>query len=225
MIPENKILFLCDGRAECEQRFGCFVDGVRRGCCHTEDIRHARNFHKTRTMVKRSDGTEGPGFIWVENEPGAELRTLLEALDSNGGGEPKGETKAELDAFDFLRRNLTGRSETVSKKPVRWENTKRYREMRRGLLDNLESRGLIEPMYRGLVDEYMTLWVQQQQLRADVEEHGVTVKDEKRGMNVENRSVSLGVMVSRQMLQIYTALGFKEISGAGAAPAQDDDEL
>lgn len=113
----------------------------------------------------------------------------------------------------------------MNKKPVRWENTKRYREMRRGLLDNLESRGLIEPMYRGLVDEYMTLWVQQQQLRADVEEHGVTVKDEKRGMNVENRSVSLGVMVSRQMLQIYTALGFKEISGAGAAPEKDDDEL
>ena len=44
----------------------------------------------------------------------------------------------------------------MSKKPVRWENTKRYREMRRGLLDNLESRGLIEPMYRGLVDEYMS---------------------------------------------------------------------
>ena len=55
---------------------------------------------------ERSDGTEGPGFIWVENEPGAELRTLLKALDSNGGGEPKGETKAELDAFDFLRRNF-----------------------------------------------------------------------------------------------------------------------
>ena len=53
----------------------------------------------------------------------------------------------------------------------------------------------------------------------------MTVKDEKRGMNVENRSVSLGVMVSRQMLQIYTALGFKEISGAGAAPEKDDDEL
>lgn len=106
MIPENGILFLCDGRAECEQRFGCFVDGVCSGCCHTEDIRHARNFHKTRTMVKRSDGTEGPGFIWVENEPGAELRTLLEALDSNGGGEPKGVTKAEREAFDFLRRRF-----------------------------------------------------------------------------------------------------------------------
>lgn len=113
----------------------------------------------------------------------------------------------------------------MSKKPARWENTKRYREMRRGLLDNLESRGLIEPVYKNLVEEYMTLWVQQQQLRADVEENGVTLWDEKRKMNVENRSVSLGVTVSRQMLQIYTALGFKEISGEGAAPMQDDDEL
>ena len=92
-------------------------------------------------------------------------------------------------------------------------------------MDNLKSRGLIEPMYRNLVEEYMALWVQHQELRADVEENGVTIWDEKRKMNVENRSVSLGVMVSRQMLQIYTALGFKEISGAGAAPEKDDDEL
>lgn len=34
MMPENGILFLCDGRAECEQRFGCFVDDACSGCCH-----------------------------------------------------------------------------------------------------------------------------------------------------------------------------------------------
>lgn len=105
MMPENGILFLCDGRAECEQRFGCFADNVRDGCCHTPDIRHARNFHKTRTMVKRPDGTEGPGFIWVENDPDAEPRALLKALGRHGG-DPKGKTETEREAFDFLRRRF-----------------------------------------------------------------------------------------------------------------------
>lgn len=106
MMPENEILFLCDGRAECEQRFGCFADNVRDACCHTADIRHARNFHKTRTMVKRPDGTEGPGFIWIETDSDVGLRALPKALDGNGCGEPRDETKAEREAFDFLRRRF-----------------------------------------------------------------------------------------------------------------------
>lgn len=105
MLPENGMLFLCDGRAECEQKFGCFVDDVCDGCRHTEDVRHARNFHKTRAMVKRPDGTEGPGFIWIENDPDAELRDLLKALGRHGG-ELRDETKAEREAFDFLRRRF-----------------------------------------------------------------------------------------------------------------------
>jgi hypothetical protein len=40
-------------------------------------------------------------------------------------------TKAEQEAFDFLRRRFNQKNKTVSKKPARWENTKRYREMRR----------------------------------------------------------------------------------------------
>ncbi len=49
--------------------------------------------------------------------------------------------------------------------------------------------------------------------------------DEKRGMLVENRSVSLEVQVSRQMLAIYSALGFKD-DGLNAKRADnEDDEL
>ena len=47
--------------------------------------------------------------------------------------------------------------------------------------------------------------------------------DEKRQMPVENRSVSLAVQVSRQMLAIYQALGFKEDAASGKGI--EDDEL
>lgn len=41
-------------------------------------------------------------------------------------------------------------------------------------------------------------------------------------MMVENRSISLAVQVSRQMLAIYTALGFKD---DGQGRGGEDDEL
>lgn len=47
--------------------------------------------------------------------------------------------------------------------------------------------------------------------------------DEKRGMLVENRSVSLEVQVSRQMLAIYSALGFKD-DGLNAKRVDDEDD-
>ena len=87
------------------------------------------------------------------------------------------------------------------------EQTKAYKTLRKSLLDGLEVRGLVEEVYRDKVEEYMTLWRQLRELQEDIEERGVTVMDEKRGMLVENRSVSLATQVSKQMLAIYTALG------------------
>ena len=75
--------------------------------------------------------------------------------------------------------------------------------------------------YTDKVREYMNFWCQLKRLEADVAERGVSVMDAKRGMPVENRSVSLAVQVSRQMLAIYTALGFKDEPSQGGG----DDEL
>ena len=47
-------------------------------------------------------------------------------------------------------------------------------------------------------------------------------EDAKRDMMVENRSISLAVQVSRQMLAIYAALGFKD---EGPRQGGEDDEL
>lgn len=98
--------------------------------------------------------------------------------------------------------------------------TKAYKELRKALLDDLAARGLDTKAYTDKVDEYMDFWARRRELRDDVAERGLTVMDD-RGRVSENRSVSLEVQVSRQMLALFTALGFKpeEIK----APVDDDD--
>lgn len=100
----------------------------------------------------------------------------------------------------------------------------RYNQLRGALIGNLEARGLVEDVYRDKVEEYMDLWVRRQELERDLTERGTQVMDEKRGMVVENRSMSLEVQVSKQMLAIFAALGFKDIS-ANAVPMDGGDEL
>ena len=51
-------------------------------------------------------------------------------------------------------------------------------------------------------------WVLQQELKADIARRGLTVTDD-RGRQTENRSVSLAVQVSRQMMALFNAMGFK----------------
>ena len=109
---------------------------------------------------------------------------------------------------------------------ARWkiEQEERRAELEKSLLENLESRGMVEDVYRDKVQEYMGLWDRLQDLRGDIKRRGIAVMDAKRGMMVENRSVSLEVQVSRQMLAIYTALGFKarEVGGAGMEDGMDE---
>lgn len=103
--------------------------------------------------------------------------------------------------------------------------TKKYKELKADMLANLEARGLVEKVYTDKVNEYMDLWEQRIKLERDIRERGISVLDEKRGMMVENRSISLEVQVSRQMLAIYQALGFKDQALGAKAGAVDDDEL
>ena len=106
-----------------------------------------------------------------------------------------------------------------------WEKTKEFIELRGDMLDDLQARGLVGKQYTDKVEEYMDFWVQRQKLEADIAARGVTVLDAKREMPVENRSVSLSVQVSRQMLAIFTALGLKEDACAASPQGGDEDEL
>ena len=90
-----------------------------------------------------------------------------------------------------------------------YKRTKEFKALRQSLLDNLHERGLDTQCYEDKVDEYMDFWVRRKELREDIRTRGFTVKDE-RGRESENRSLSLEVQVSRQMLAIFTTLGFRE---------------
>lgn len=105
-----------------------------------------------------------------------------------------------------------------------WRKTKRYAELKASMLNDLEARGLLGETYTDKVEEYMAFWCRRQELCADVAERGLTVIDD-RGRLSENRSVSLEIQVSRQMLAIWTALGFKDSAAKVDAPGGFDDEL
>ena len=85
-----------------------------------------------------------------------------------------------------------------------------YRELKRSLMDALAVRGVDEEVYRDKVQD-------------DIARRGLTITDE-RGRMTENRSVSLEIQVSRQMLAIFTTLGFKE-GALASGRSEDDDEL
>lgn len=99
--------------------------------------------------------------------------------------------------------------------------SKAFRELKADLEANLEARGMVEQVYRDKVNEYLDFWVLHQELLADIKARGLTVLDD-RGRQSENRSISLSIQVSRQMLNIYTALGFKS---EGVKGGELDDEL
>lgn len=109
------------------------------------------------------------------------------------------------------------------KRPA-YERRKEYKTLRAAMLANLAARDLDDDVYRDKVDEYMDFWVRRQELRDDISRRGLTVTDD-RGRLSENRSVSLEIQVSRQMLAIFSTLGFKEDALAAAGRSDDDDEL
>lgn len=136
-------------------------------------------------------------------------------------------TAAFCSAERELARNCAEVSGIAKSKNIR--ATKAFRDLKDSLKDSLEARGLVEPVYTELLSRYLDLWCEYQHLTDDINERGVVVMDEKRGMLVENRSLTIRHQTSNKMLDIYAALGFRDISAprAGAKPSApiDDDEL
>lgn len=106
-----------------------------------------------------------------------------------------------------------------------YTKTKKYRALRKALTENLEARGLEAEQYADKVAEYMELWVMQAQLRDDVKARGAVVEDTKNGGMKENRSVTLMLQTSRQMLAIFSAMGFRQEAIKAEVLAPEDDEL
>ena len=115
------------------------------------------------------------------------------------------------------------KTDKPTEKTKDYRRTRAYRELLESLLRCLSARGIDEDVYRDKVQEYMDFWVRRQELRDDIARRGLTVTDD-RGRLMENRSVSLEIQVSRQMLAIFATLGFKE-DALTSGQRDDDDEL
>lgn len=106
-------------------------------------------------------------------------------------------------------------------KKTNYRETKEFKALRRYMLRSLKLRGMDGKAYRDQVEKYLDLWCIFQMAKADVDENGVFLFDE-RGRRTKNDSANLANQVSRQMLSIFTALGFKAEEGGNA---YDDDDL
>ena len=113
--------------------------------------------------------------------------------------------------------------EETEKKRKNWRKSKDFGILRHSLKESLERRGLTERVYYDKLEEYMDFWVRRQELKEDIAIRGLTVMDD-RGRMSENRSISLEIQVSRQMLAIFTAMGFKA-DEKGLNAGGDDDDL
>lgn len=129
---------------------------------------------------------------------------------------------------------MTGEVMAVAKD---YRRTKQYRDLKTSMEESLKERGLLNPkeekptdkVFQDLLNRYLDLWCEYQELSADIAERGVVVMDEKRGMLVENRSLTIRHQTSNKMLDIYAALGFRDISapraGVKTGGADPNDEL
>lgn len=100
------------------------------------------------------------------------------------------------------------------------QKSKGFRTLKQAMLDNLAERGLDQTVYMDKVEEYMDFWALRQELKADIAQRGLTVVDD-RGRQTENRSISLSVQVSRQMMTLFNAMGFKVSDFMGLGDGDD----
>lgn len=115
-------------------------------------------------------------------------------------------------------------------KVKKWENTKAYKELKQEMLDDLEARGLISRPYIDKVEEYMELWVQLKMLNEDIRNRGVSIEyqnGENQKGTTDNKSLGIAIRVSNQMLNIFSALGFRERAVKGKVDnlGGEEDEL
>lgn len=164
---------------------------------------------------------------WCVDTYGEDFRSAFDRLAMMGRIALRRDQVAAAKKNVSMARHLEAQRTGHDAPPQKRKNyrlTDAYKELRQSMLQNLIERDLDGDVYRDKVQEYMDFWVRRQELRDDIARRGLTVTDD-RGRLMENRSVSLEIQVSRQMLAIFTTLGFKEDALAAAARGDDDDEL
>ena len=112
-------------------------------------------------------------------------------------------------------------------KKIDYTRTKKYKELKKSLLDQLEDNGNSTKYFIDLVELYMSLWVVCQKLIADIDTRGVQVmyqngKDQ--WGYKKNDSVNELSKTNAQMLKILVQLGIKA-TAKDTSTEDSDDEL
>lgn len=134
-------------------------------------------------------------------------------------------------------------SEQKAAKPKRkavkltdWTKSPQYAKLYEALESAvLAAKGELNALSYDRLDEYMDLWCQLKMLTENIRQTGPVVCDD-RGRQSENRCISLALQTSRQMLELYKAMGLAaeadrtgngggQGSDAENAAEDDDDEL
>lgn len=105
--------------------------------------------------------------------------------------------------------------------------TKKYKEIRESLLQQLIDNGNNTPFFRDLVEDYMALFVTKEMLVEDIYTRGVTSEWQNSATQKgyqENKSIKQLTSVNAQMLKLLNQLGIKANTNI-IADDDDDDEL
>lgn len=141
----------------------------------------------------------------------------------------------EAVAAEDVGRGQSAKKEPAAKKPAAkrkprvkdYRRLKSYKLVRESLIEQVMEAGGMDPIRADRIEEIMDLWCQRQLLRDDVRRRGPTVLDD-RGRESENRCISLGLQVSKQILELYKALGLvvepvKTVAGKESAEDEEDE--
>ena len=103
--------------------------------------------------------------------------------------------------------------------------TKKYKDIKKDLLDQLDRNGTVGEYYIDLIDDYMDFYETKTMLIVDIKTKGVSVKYDNGGGQSgykKNDSVDQLLKVNAQMLRLLNALG---IEPSGGEDNDDNEEM
>jgi len=104
------------------------------------------------------------------------------------------------------------------------KESKKFKSIKKDLVKQLELMGANTPTFLSQVDTYMSMWITQELLIADIEDRGTYIEYDNGGGQSgtrKNDSVADQIKVNGQMQKVLDALGIR----SSTLINDDDDEL
>lgn len=105
----------------------------------------------------------------------------------------------------------------------KYRNRKKYREIKKDLLDQLDRNSVYGKQFNDLIEDYMDMWITKTLLMEDIKERGVRVFYNNGGGQCgykKNESVDQYMKINTQMLKLLGEIGLEPDQEAG-----EEDEL